>query len=135
MSIQGVTPILNVSSVPESILWLESLGWSRSFTWNDGGLIEGSALEDDHGLAEFGGVRAENAQIFLCQDGQGGRGEHSAWMTWWIETKAGVLEMHEKVQNLGYKVTQPVQDEPWGIREFHLQHPDGHIFRISSGMD
>lgn len=135
MSIQGVTPILNVENVPESIEWLESLGWRRSFTWNDGGSIENNALEDQHGPAEFGGVRANNAQIFLCQDGQGGRGEHSAWMTWWIDNKAAVLEMHEKVKKLGYKVTQPVRDEPWGIREFHLQHPDGHTFRISSGMD
>jgi hypothetical protein len=29
-------------------------------------------------------------------------------------------------------VTMPPLDMPWGIREFHLRHPDGHTFRIGS---
>jgi hypothetical protein len=24
---------------------------------------------------------------------------------------------------------------PWGVREFHLVHPDGHTFRVSCGED
>jgi hypothetical protein len=26
-------------------------------------------------------------------------------------------------------------DEPWGVREFHLRHPDGHTFQVSSGLN
>ena len=26
----------------------------------------------------------------------------------------------------------PPTDEPWGVREFHLRHADGHTFRISA---
>jgi hypothetical protein len=25
----------------------------------------------------------------------------------------------------------PPTDEPWGVREMHVVHPDGHTFRIS----
>lgn len=26
----------------------------------------------------------------------------------------------------------PPTDEPWGMREFHLVHPDRHTFRVSA---
>jgi hypothetical protein len=24
---------------------------------------------------------------------------------------------------------------PWGVREMHVRHPDGHVFRISQGIE
>jgi hypothetical protein len=30
-------------------------------------------------------------------------------------------------------VTHPPTNEVWGVREFHLRHPDGHTFRVSAG--
>ena len=29
----------------------------------------------------------------------------------------------------------PPTDEPWGVREMHVRHPDGHVFRISKGNE
>ena len=34
-----------------------------------------------------------------------------------------------------HRHARPPTDEPWGVREFHLRHPDGHTFRIGAGMD
>jgi len=31
----------------------------------------------------------------------------------------------------GLEVLRPPRDEPWGPREMHLRHPDGHVFRVS----
>jgi len=31
-------------------------------------------------------------------------------------------------------VTFPPTDMPWNVRETHLRHPDGHVFRISRGL-
>ena len=31
-------------------------------------------------------------------------------------------------------VTYPPTNEPWGVREFHLRHPDGHMFRVRAGL-
>jgi hypothetical protein len=25
-------------------------------------------------------------------------------------------------------------DMPWNVREMHVRHPDGHVFRISRGL-
>ena len=31
-------------------------------------------------------------------------------------------------------VLKPPTVEPWGMREMHLRHPDGHMFRVGSGI-
>jgi hypothetical protein len=113
---QGVTPILNVSSVVESIAWFARLGWSKTFDWCD----------EDGGVS-FGGVRSGSSEIFLCRDGQGGRGEHGAWLSIWV---VDVDAVHAMCDRQGITVLQPPRDEPWGIREMLIQHPDGHTFRI-----
>ncbi|MCR9296752.1 MAG: bleomycin resistance family protein [bacterium] len=137
--IRGVTPILNVSSVPASIEWFEKLGWERGFTWNGAGEIHDKELSNADGPADFGSICAENATIFLCQDGQGRRSDASSpegtWLTWWIVDKQALSELHDLAVSIGCQITHPLTEEPWGICEFHLQHPDGHVFRCSSGID
>lgn len=114
---ERVTPILNVSSVPDSIAWFARLGWSRTFDWSG-----------DDGVVGFGGVASGNAEIFLCREGQGGRGEHAAWLSIWV---ADVDAVHATCTRAGITVLQSPRDEPWGVREMLVQHPDGHTFRIS----
>src|SRR6185436_8902656 len=68
MSVQSVTPVLNVSSVGASLAWFETLGWRRGFSWNEGGMIgEGAeaAASNEHGDAGFGSVCSGEATIFL----------------------------------------------------------------------
>ena len=137
MMIHKVTPVLNVSNVPESIAWFEQIGWTRGFTWNDGGVIKLAADRNEHGDADFGGVRQDEAEIFLCRDGQGARGDavtDGVWMSWWMTSPAEVDELHAVALRNGYTVACPPKDEPWGVREFHLRHPDGHTFRVSGGL-
>jgi hypothetical protein len=31
----------------------------------------------------------------------------------------------------GPTVLRPPLGEAWGVREMHVQHPDGHVFRVS----
>ena len=131
MSVVAVTPILNVSDVATSIEWFEELGWRRGFTWNDGGAINGAALADSNGPAYFGSVCSGHSEIFLCRDGQGERG---TWISWWLESPSDVDEIHARVLEIGAEVAHLPTDEPWGVREFHLRHPDGHIFRVSARL-
>jgi uncharacterized glyoxalase superfamily protein PhnB len=144
MKVTRVTPILNVADVGASIEWFESLGWQRSFCWNDGGAIAHASTRDEHGPANFGGVCAEEAEIFLCRDAQGHRPGRLAndvrsdktggvWMSWWLEAPADVDELYLRAKQLGYDIPLAPVDEPWGVREFHLRHPDGHTVRVSAG--
>jgi catechol 2,3-dioxygenase-like lactoylglutathione lyase family enzyme len=133
MTVQGVTPILNVSSVVDSIAWFERLGWRRGFTWPDGDANPG-----------FGSVCSDKAEIFLCRGAQGSRGTvmprfpgdddtDGVWMSWWVASPAEVDAMHATALSHAMTVTHPPTDKPWGVREFHLRHPDGHTFRVSAG--
>ncbi|MEQ1753293.1 MAG: VOC family protein [Micropepsaceae bacterium] len=134
MSVQAITPILNVSSVTDSIDWFEKLGWGRGFTWpaNDG-------------APGFGSVRSGDVEIFLCRGAQGSRGTimprfpgddetDGVWMSWWVASPDVVDVMHTTALSLGMIVTHPPTNESWGVREFHLRHPDGHTFRVGAGL-
>lgn len=134
MPVQAVTPILNVSSIVESIAWFEKLGWRRGFVWPEG--------EADPG---FGSVCSEKAEIFLCRGGQGSRGTimpkfpgddvtDGVWMSSRMSSPAEVDAAHRTALAHGMIVTYPPTDEPWRVREFHLRHPDGHMFRVSAGL-
>jgi hypothetical protein len=35
----------------------------------------------------------------------------------------------------GIEVVWPPTDMEWGVREMHIRHPDGHVFRISRGEE
>ena len=54
------------------------------------------------------------------------------WMSWWMGSFAEVDELHTRAIQAGLLVTRPPTNEPWGVREFHLRHPDGHMFRVSA---
>ncbi len=129
----GLTPILNVSNMKESFAWFEKLGWQKAWDWGD--------------PATFGGVCAGKCEIFLCEDGQGGRGkgtnkatfgpdgeetkDKGVWMSIWVEDAD---EIHRRCLQEGIEVTWPPTNMPWNVRELHIRHPDGHVFRISQGL-
>jgi hypothetical protein len=133
--VERVVPILNVSDIGESFAWFEKLGWRKGFEWNPEGSDAGPG---------FGSVESGECEIFLCRDGQGGRGrgtntltfgpegdetaDKGTWMSIWVEDLDTTYQ-HCVTERLD--ITHPPTDEPWGVREFHVRHPDGHVFRIS----
>jgi catechol 2,3-dioxygenase-like lactoylglutathione lyase family enzyme len=134
MLARGITPILNVSDLQQSFVWFEKLGWQKDWDWGS--------------PPTFGGVSSGDFAIFLCQDAQGGRGrsdllvtggtdeadaaDKGVWMAIWVDD---VDEIHRLCLEQGLEVTWPPTDEPWGTREMHVRHPDGHVFRISQGTE
>ena len=131
MDAKGLTPILNVSDIRQSFAWFEKLGWKKGWDWGS--------------PPTFGGVCSGACEIFLCLNGQGGRGKsrlktthgtaagegEGVWMSIWVDD---VDAVHRRCLEQGLEVTFPPTDEPWGVREMHVRHPDGHVFRISKGI-
>ncbi len=130
MHAHDVNPILNVSSISDSFDWFERLGWKRGFQWGE--------------PLSFGSVLSGDVQVFLCQNAQGGRGAGNAtqtfgahgdetsdkgvWMSLWVDD---VDSIHKHCVSNNIEVTFIPTDMPWGVRELHVRHPDGHVFRIS----
>lgn len=132
--VKHVTPILNVSDIRASIAWFEKFGWRKCWDWGH--------------PPSFGSVGSGECEIFMCLNGQGSRGkgpnvstgggpgqddtiDKGVWMSLWVDD---VDAIHARCVAEGLEVTHPPTNEPWGVREFHLRHPDGHVFRISKGL-
>ncbi len=134
MIVKHLTPILNVSDIQQSFLWFEKLGWKKGWDWGS--------------PPTFGGVCSGHCEIFLCQNGQGGRGhndypatfgpsssegaEKAVWMSLWVDD---VDALHRHCLEHAIEVTWPPTDMPWNVREMHVRHPDGHVFRISRAIE
>ena len=134
MEARRLNPILNVSDLRASFAWFEQLGWTKAWDWGDS--------------PTFGAVRSGSCEIFLCQGGQGGRGkgpssstfgpqgdqagDRGVWMSVWVDD---VDEVHRHCLARGLDVTWPPTDMPWNVREMHVRHPDGHVFRVSQGIE
>lgn len=147
MPISHLTPILNVRDINASIAWFEKWGWIKCWAWYDSPMM----MEGDPRFAEvkkagregapsFAAVGAHKSEIFLCRGGQGGRGlptsgdyEASSLGMWMSIFVHGVNELYARCVKENLTILMPPTDEPWGIREFHLQHPDGHVFRVGQG--
>lgn len=135
MKLTGITPILNVTDVRASLAWFRKLGFEAGFSFGD----------DGQGGPTFASVCAGDGEIFLCRDGQGLRGGNpprfdgdddtgATWMSLWVATPAEVDAAHARALAEGLLVIWPPTDEPWGVRECRLQHPDGHTFRVSAPL-
>jgi uncharacterized glyoxalase superfamily protein PhnB len=56
-------------------------------------------------------------------------------MSWWVKTPAEVDAAHQLALKHGMAVIWPPTDEPWGVRECRICHPDGHTFRVSAPIE
>src|SRR5215831_9158633 len=121
MQVDALVPILNVSSLPESFVWFEKLGWPRKWDWSP-----------DGGEPSFGAVGTGELEICLCRDGQGGRGSNGTWLAIWTDD---VDAVYARCVREDLEVVRPPVDEAWGVREMHVKHPDGHVFRISQPVE
>lgn len=134
MFAKAITPILNVSDLQHSFDWFGKLGWSKCWDWGT--------------PPTFGSVGSGECEIFLCLNGQGGRGsgdgrstfgpgsnetaERGVWMSVWVDD---VDAVYQRCLEQGIEVTWPPTDMPWNVREMHVRHPDGHVLRISRGIE
>ena len=64
--------------------------------------------------------------------GEGEAADGGVWMSMWVDD---VDEVHQRCVAGGIEVTHPPTDEPWNVREMHIRHPDGHVFRVGKGID
>lgn len=134
MKFEALTPILNVSDIKSTFAWFEKLGWKIGFEWGE--------------PVGFGSVCSGECEIFLCHGAQGGRGkgtqtetfsdsdtgtpDQGVWMSMWVDD---VDEVHQQCIDKGIEITFPPTDMPWNVREMHIRHPDGHVFRVGKGID
>ncbi len=113
-------------------------------------MIDGAQDENAGGKADFAGLgstlEGSEVQVFLCRGAQGARGGKpprfdgsddfgAVWIGLWVGSPAEVDEAHQLALANGIRVIFPPVDEPWGVREFRIYHPDGHVIRVGAGIE
>ena len=58
--------------------------------------------------------------------------DKGAWMSIWVED---IDTAYQECLAAGLEITFPPTNMPWEVREMHLRHPDGHVFRVSQGIE
>jgi catechol 2,3-dioxygenase-like lactoylglutathione lyase family enzyme len=107
----GLTPILNVSDFGASMeYYTQKLGFRKLWDWGE--------------PPDFGCVKRDAIEIFFCR---GGQGQPGTWMSIFVDDANA---LHEEMRAKGAKIVMPPTDEPWGMREFHVEDPDGHTIRF-----
>lgn len=119
MEAREITPFLNVADLPTSFDWFARLGWTKRWEW----------CPPYADAPTFGAIGSGKCEIYLCLDGQGGRGDDGAWISLWVDD---VDAVHSMCVLEGLEITAAPEDKPWGVREMHVRHPDGHVFRVST---
>jgi catechol 2,3-dioxygenase-like lactoylglutathione lyase family enzyme len=109
-----LTPILYVSDFQKSVdYYTNKLGFTKLWDWGT--------------PPTFGCVSRGGITIFFCHKGQGQPG---MWISLFV---CNADEFYAELKERGADIVREIQDEPWGMREFHVRDPDGHTFRFGHG--
>ena len=46
---------------------------------------------------------------------------------------SGLGELHQELVGRGANITRPIEQRPWGARDFYVEDPDGYILCFSEG--
>jgi catechol 2,3-dioxygenase-like lactoylglutathione lyase family enzyme len=108
----GAVPILNVKNFAASMdYYVNKLGFEKEWDWGS--------------PPDFGCVGRGEAQIFLCE---GGQGQPGTWMSIFLED---VDALHEEYKKSGAIIVNPPKNYPWGSREMIVEDLDGHRLRMT----
>ena len=83
-------------------------------------------------LSGGAGGRGRGANTTTFQRDGDEEADQGVWMSVWVDD---VDEMHKHCVAAGLEITFPPTDMPWHVREMHLRHPDGHVFRVGRGFE
>lgn len=115
MAVHNLVPILYVTDFARSMSYFtDVLGFKKLWDWGS--------------PPSFGAVARDKIEIFLCLNGQGQPG---TWMSIFVDD---VDDLHAEIAAKGAVIPMAPRDEPWGMREMHVECPDGHILRFGHGI-
>lgn len=119
VSIAAAAPQFLVSELDRSLAFYEErLGFDREFVYED----------------FYASVARDGAKIHLkCANALEGEREHrkvgehlDAYLA-----VSGVKALYDEVVARGSPILKPLEDRPWGTRDFYVEDPDGYILCFS----
>jgi catechol 2,3-dioxygenase-like lactoylglutathione lyase family enzyme len=106
-----LVPNLPVRDVVAAQRWYrDSLGLEINWLWED----------------NFGSVGRQNVELFLYRSDE----PHPMICSIFVDDADAV---YEDCRARGADIASELESKPWGMREFSVRDPDGHILRIGHG--
>jgi uncharacterized glyoxalase superfamily protein PhnB len=114
-SIATAAPQFLVEKLGDALTFYEQrLGFSRDFVYAD----------------FYAGVSRDGAVIHLkCApklDAGRARRKSEEHLDAYLVV-AGIGELHDELVGRGAPIVKPLEERPWGTRDFYVEDPDGHI--------
>lgn len=131
MLAKRLNPILNVSNVEESFSWFERLGGRR----------RGNGARRQISEVSVRAVNSSCVRTRRVAEGRARSARRSAGKETTRRTKGcgcrfgWTMSMPCTITALSSGLSHVALNMPWNVREMHVRHPDGHVFRISRGLD
>ncbi len=123
-TLQSAAPSFTVANVEKSLAWYRDvLGFAVGERWEDKGKLMGAEMNAGSVTFMIGQddwkkgrdrVKGEGVRIFCTTD-------------------QNIDRLAERIKANGGKLTQEPQDQPWGMRDFSLEDPDG--FKLTIAVD
>jgi catechol 2,3-dioxygenase-like lactoylglutathione lyase family enzyme len=107
-------PIFAVRDVPATLkYYCDVLGFSGAWTWDD--------------PPTFGGACWGSIGVMFCRQPEIAAHVRGHMHSFFVE---GIDALHERHRAAGAEIVIPLQDEPWGLREYTVRDPDGYHLRF-----
>src|SRR6266496_750902 len=122
LTLGSATPSFTVDDLEQSIAWYSDvLGFVVKDRWEHEGKLMGVEL------------RAGRVTFMLGEDDwrKGRDRKKGEGFRLYCETTEDVDRLAEQIKARGGTVTEEPRDEPWGVRDFSLEDPDGFKITIS----
>jgi uncharacterized glyoxalase superfamily protein PhnB len=118
-SITAAAPQFLVEKLNDSLAFYEQrLGFSRDFVYED----FYASVSRDRAV-----IHLKCAPKLAAERTHRRSGEHlDAYLI-----VSGVRELHEELVGRGARITKPLEQRPWGTRDFQVEDPDGYILCFS----
>jgi len=125
-----VMPTLRYNDAKAAMTWLcDVLGFTRHAVYEiEGGLIGHAELIHGNGMIMLGSTKDDDhGHRYTNPDETGGRETRSAYI---VVPDADAV--HARCVAAGAKIIRPIQDTPYGSREFAVVDPEGHSWSLGT---
>ena len=121
-SITSAAPQFLVAKLDDSLTFYEQrLGFSRDFVYED----FYASVSRDHAV-----IHLKCAPKLEAERAYRRAEEHlDAYLA-----VTGVDELHRELAGRGARITKPLEQRPWGTRDFYVEDPDGYILCFSEAV-
>jgi catechol 2,3-dioxygenase-like lactoylglutathione lyase family enzyme len=122
VTINAAVPQFLVDKLDDSLIFYEQLlGFSRDFVY------EGfyASVSRDRAI-----IHIKCAPKLEAERAHRRAGEHlDAYLI-----VSGVRELHDELVGRGAPIIKPLEQRPWGVRDFYVEDPDGYILCFSEAV-